>query len=43
MLALKFLAGHERDAEDIAAPCARLAIRTREQACVLQATLDALF
>jgi len=35
MLALKLLAGRERDAEDIAALCAQLAIQTREQAQAL--------
>lgn len=34
MLALKLLAGRERDAEDIAALCAQLAIQTRAQALV---------
>ena len=35
ILALKLLAGRERDAEDIAALCAQLAIQTREQAQAL--------
>jgi hypothetical protein len=35
MLALKLLAGRERDAEDIAALCSQLAIQTREQAQAL--------
>jgi hypothetical protein len=35
MLALKLLAGRARDAEDIAALCAQLAIQTREQAQAL--------
>ena len=35
MLALKLLAGRPRDAEDIAALCAELAIHTREQAQAL--------
>lgn len=35
MLALKLLAGRDRDAEDIAALCAQLHVRTRDQAQAL--------